>query len=143
MQRREISPNINVTPLVDVCLVLLIIFMVVIPRMLEQIPVTLPGVFNPDPKVKYKQEPMKISITADGQYFMDDQQQDGIDALGNALALLHNENPERRLLINADASLEFVKIRPVLDKAQDLGFQGTGFMVGAKHRQEAESLHGI
>ncbi len=127
----------------DVCLVLLIIFMVVIPRMLEQIPVTLPGVFNPDPKVKYKQEPMKISITADGQYFMDDQQQDGIDALGNALALLHNENPERRLLINADASLEFVKIRPVLDKAQDLGFQGTGFMVGAKHRQEAESLHGI
>lgn len=143
MQRREISPNINVTPLVDVCLVLLIIFMVVIPRMLEQIPVTLPGVFNPDPKVKYKQEPMKISITADGHYFMDDQQQDGIDALGNALALLHNENPERRLLINADASLEFVKIRPVLDKAQDLGFQGTGFMVGAKHRQEAESLHGI
>jgi len=117
--------------------------MVVIPRMLEQIPVTLPGVFNPDPKVKYKQEPMKISITADGQYFMDDQQQEGIDALGNALALLHNENPERRLLINADASLEFVKIRPVLDKAQDLGFQGTGFMVGAKHRQEAESLHGI
>lgn len=143
MQRREISPNINVTPLVDVCLVLLIIFMVVIPRMLEQIPVTLPGVFNPDPKVKYKQEPMKISITADGQYFMDDQQQDGIDALGNALALLHNENPERRLLINADASLEFVKIRPVLDKAQDLGFQGTGFMVGAKHRQEAEAIHGI
>jgi biopolymer transport protein ExbD len=143
LQRREISPNINVTPLVDVCLVLLIIFMVVIPRMLEEIPVTLPGVFNPDPKVKYKQEPMKISITADGQYFMDDQQQQSVDALGNALALLHNENPDRRLLINADASLEFVKIRPVLDKAQDLGFQGTGFMVGAKHRQEAESLHGI
>ena len=127
----------------DVCLVLLIIFMVVIPRMLEEIPVTLPGVFNPDPKVKYKQEPMKISITADGQYFMDDQQQQSVDALGNALALLHNENPDRHLLINADASLEFVKIRPVLDKAQDLGFQGTGFMVGAKHRQEAESLHGI
>jgi biopolymer transport protein ExbD len=143
LQRREISPNINVTPLVDVCLVLLIIFMVVIPRMLEQIPVTLPGVFNPDPKVKYKQEPMKISITADGQYYMDDQQQQGIDALGNALALLHNENPERRLLINADASLEFVKIRPVLEKAQDLGFQGTGFMVGAKHRQEAEAVRGI
>ena len=143
MQRRELSPNINVTPLVDVCLVLLIIFMVVIPRMLEQIPVTLPGVFNPDPKVKYKLEPMKISITADGQYYMDDQQQQGIDALGKALALLHNESPDRRLLINADASLEFAKIRPVLDKAQDLGFQGTGFMVGSKHKQEAEAIHGI
>jgi biopolymer transport protein ExbD len=138
LQRREISPNINVTPLVDVCLVLLIIFMVVIPRMLEQIPVNLPGVFNPDPKVKYKQEPMKISITANGQYYMDDQLQQNIEDLGNALALLHSEAPERRLLINADASLEFSKIRPVLDKAQELGFQGTGFMVGARHRQGAD-----
>lgn len=143
MQRREISPNINVTPLVDVCLVLLIIFMVVIPRMLEQIPVTLPGVFNPDPKVKYKQEPMKISITADGQYYLEDEQQAGIESLGNALTALHNENPDRRLLLNADASLKFEKIRPALEKAQELGFKGTGFVVGSKHKQEGVKIHGF
>ena len=40
------------TPLVDVVLVLLIIFMVVAPRMDQDVPVDLPGIFNPDPEVE-------------------------------------------------------------------------------------------
>jgi biopolymer transport protein TolR len=112
--------------------------MVVIPRMVEQIPVNLPGVFNPDPKMKYKLEPMKISVTGAGQYYIEDKQYQSVETLESALAILHSETPDRRLLIRADASLEFGKIRPVFEKAQDLGFQGTGLMVGARHRQEAE-----
>ena len=136
---RELGPNMNVTPLVDVCLVLLIIFMVVIPRMLEQVPVNIPSVFNPDPKVQYQHEPIKITINDAGQYYIEDQQYQSIETLENALALLHNETPDKRLLIKADASLEFGKIRPVLEKAQAHGFKGTGLVVGAKHKQEAQS----
>lgn len=138
MPKKAISPNINVTPLVDVCLVLLIIFMVVIPRMLEQVPMDLPAVFNPDPKVKFQHEPMKISINKAGEYYAEDEYYGSVEALGNVLTLLHNETPDRRLLIRADAALEFGKIRPVLEKAQDLGFSGTGLVVGSKHRGEAE-----
>lgn len=138
MRSRALSPNINVTPLVDVCLVLLIIFMVVIPRMLEQVPVDLPAVHNPDPKVKYQHEPMKITINKTGDFFMDDQQYQGIETLEKSLALLHNETPDRRLLIKGDASLEFGKLRPVFEKAQALGFKGTGLVVGAKHKRGTE-----
>lgn len=123
----------NVTPLVDVCLVLLIIFMVVIPRMLEQVPVDLPGVNNPDPKFKNRFEPMKITVNKAGHIYLDDQQYANTETLASALAQLHAETPERRLLLKGDASLEFGKLRPVLDKAQDLGFKGTGLVVGAKH----------
>ncbi len=137
---KELSPNMNVTPLVDVCLVLLIIFMVVITRMVEQIPVNLPAVYNPDPKYKRQEEPTKITVDSRGRYYIEDQQYEDVGNMGNALALLHNETPDRHLLIKADASLEFGKIRPVLEKAQDIGFKGTGLVVGAKHRQEAQSI---
>lgn len=135
---KELAPNMNVTPLVDVCLVLLIIFMVVIPRMVEQVPVNIPAVYNPDPKVNRQIEPMKITVNNAGQFYIEDQQYQSIETLENALALLYNETPDRRLLIKADEALEFGKIRPVLEKAQALGFNGTGLVVGAKHKQEAE-----
>ena len=44
----DLSPDMNVTPLVDVVLVLLIIFMVVAPRLDQDVPVNLPGIFNPE-----------------------------------------------------------------------------------------------
>ncbi len=135
---KELAPNMNVTPLVDVCLVLLIIFMVVIPRMVEQVPVNLPAVFNPDPKYKHQLEPTKITINSVGQYYLEDRQYQGVETMGDTLSLLYNETPDRRLLIKADASLEFGKIRPVLEKAQDIGFKGTGLVVGTKHKPEAK-----
>jgi len=66
VQRRSLSPYINVTPLVDVVLVLLIIFMVLTPKMLEKFQVKLPAVFHPDPKAKMSYEPVCVIITADG-----------------------------------------------------------------------------
>jgi biopolymer transport protein ExbD/biopolymer transport protein TolR len=60
-------PDINVTPLVDVVLVLLIIFMVVAPRMDQDVPVDLPGIFNPDPEVETAMDPVKLSVAKAGR----------------------------------------------------------------------------
>ena len=61
------GPTINVTPLVDVVLVLLIIFMVVAPRLDQDVQVDLPGIFNPDPDVD-SGEPLKVHVTKAGEY---------------------------------------------------------------------------
>ena len=57
------TPDINVTPLVDVVLVLLIIFMVVAPQMEQDVQVTLPGIFNPDPDVEGARAPLTVTVT--------------------------------------------------------------------------------
>jgi biopolymer transport protein ExbD len=125
-----------VTPLVDVVLVLLIIFMVVIPKMLEKIHVDIPAVFNPDPKYSHVIEPATVIMTADKQIYIDDMLLADIDALAQQLDYIKTEIPDRRLLVKADASLKFKEVRPLLEKAQDAGFKGTGFVVGAKHKVE-------
>jgi biopolymer transport protein ExbD len=135
---KSASPYINVTPLVDVVLVLLIIFMVVIPRMIEQIPVDLPGVFNPDPKVEYRHKPATLTITADKQYYIEEQSFPSVEAIEEELILMRQETPDRRILVKADTSLPFKNIRPLLDKLQELGFKGTGFVVGAKDKGEGK-----
>lgn len=133
---KSASPHINVTPLVDVVLVLLIIFMVVIPRMIDQIPINLPGVFNPDPKYEQKHEPLTVTIAADKQYYIGDEGFPAVEAIENSLALIRQETPDRQVLVKADSSLQFQHVRPVLDKLQELGFKGTGFVVGAKRTEE-------
>src|SRR6185436_19702398 len=95
--RRRVSsvgvrPDINVTPLVDVVLVLLIIFMVVAPRMDQDVPVDLPGIFNPDPEVETAMDPVKVSVAKVGEYFIDEQQYD-LDGAINFLAAAHAAEP--------------------------------------------------
>lgn len=121
----------------DVVLVLLIIFMVVIPRMIDQIPINLPGVFNPDPKYEQPVEPLSVTIAADKQYYIGEELYPAIEAIEKELAFVRQETPDRQVLVKADASLQFKDVRPVLDSLQKLGFKGTGFVVGAK-RTEAE-----
>jgi biopolymer transport protein ExbD len=110
--------------------------MVVIPRMLEKIPVDTPAVFNPDPKYNHPIEPVTVIMTADKHIYIEDQPLADIDALKEHLNLVRTNTPDRRLLIKADATLKFKEVRSILEKAQDVGFKGTGFVVGAKHKAE-------
>ena len=72
----KVKSVMNVTPLVDVVLVLLIIFMVVIPMMEKSAHVELPGIFNVDPEAKGKTDPFTLSITKDGSMFFEQKQLD-------------------------------------------------------------------
>jgi biopolymer transport protein ExbD/biopolymer transport protein TolR len=123
----------NVTPLVDVVLVLLIIFMVVAPRMDQDVQVNLPGIFNPDPEVDAAADPLKVSVDQAGQFYIDDQKLD-LDAAIDTLSARHAEDPLRRLVLRADSKLTYGQVRQILSRSQAVGFPGVSLMVGEKNR---------
>jgi biopolymer transport protein TolR len=129
-----VAPEMNVTPLVDVVLVLLIIFMVVAPQLDRDLPVDLPGIFNPDPHVEGNINPLTVSVAKAGEYHIDDQQYD-LDGVIQYLTVQHAYDPYRRLVLRADAKLKYAAIRDFMARSQQIGLPGLNFQVGEKHRE--------
>src|SRR5713226_4263018 len=69
LQKTSLSSEINVTPLVDVCLVLLIIFMVVTPMLQKGVPINLPVTEEPE-KTATTEKQLQISVKADGSVYL-------------------------------------------------------------------------
>jgi biopolymer transport protein ExbD/biopolymer transport protein TolR len=123
----------NVTPLVDVVLVLLIIFMVVAPRLDQDVPVDLPGIFNPDPEVETSADPLKVTVAKTGEYYIESQKYD-LDGAIDHLSAEHAADPLRRLVLRADAKLTYGHMREIFARAQQVGFPGIALMVGERRR---------
>jgi biopolymer transport protein ExbD/biopolymer transport protein TolR len=123
----------NVTPLVDVVLVLLIIFMVVAPRLEQDVQVNLPGIFNPDPEVEASVDPLKVTVVRAGEYFIGDRKYD-LDGAIEELSAAHAAEPLRRLVLRADASLTYGNVRELFGRAQQVGFPGIALMVGERRK---------
>lgn len=128
-----ITPEMNVTPLVDVVLVLLIIFMVVAPKLDQDVQVNLPGIFNPDPEVESQVDPLKVTVAKPGEYHYNEQQYD-LDGVIEQLGTAHAEEPTRRLILRGDEKLLYGQVRELLDRARQVGFPGIALMVGERHR---------
>lgn len=137
--RRQVRPDMNVTPLVDVVLVLLIIFMVVTPQMEKSAPVDLPGIFYPDPEVK-SLAPLEITIAKDGSLSIEKTAYD-LDGLTERLKEIHAAEPDRRAVLRGDRSLDYQKVRGVFAKVKDVGFPGVSLLV-AELAQNEEVPHG-
>jgi biopolymer transport protein ExbD len=130
-----VRPTINVTPLVDVVLVLLIIFMVVIPQLDQDVQIDLPSIFNPDPESR-SGEPFKIHVKQKGEYHFHNQVYD-LDGLVTQLELEHNANPQRRLVVRADATMRYGDTRELQNRLRQIGFEGMAFGVNVVDRREA------
>ncbi|MCC6899687.1 MAG: biopolymer transporter ExbD [Polyangiaceae bacterium] len=124
-QRPE--PEINVTPLVDVVLVLLIIFMVIAPAINEGEHVELPAIFQPDAKPK-DMNPIDVTIALSGTVVVDKEKIDP-GTLKARLAELHAKDPERALLLKADSAAPYGKVRETFNLLQGLGFKGISLKV--------------
>ena len=133
-----VQPDMNVTPLVDVVLVLLIIFMVVAPQMDQDVQVELPGIFNPDPETKAQVDPLKLSVAKKGEYYINEQQYD-LDTAIEMLSAEHAADPYRRLVLRADSRLNYGDVRDILARAQKVGFPGMALMVGERHKPGADA----
>jgi biopolymer transport protein TolR len=130
-QFRVVPPAINVTPLVDVVLVLLIIFMIVAPHLDSDLTVELPSIFHPDPEVQAGL-PLKLTITKDGTYQYEGRMYD-LDSVVAALEAAHAEEPARRLIVRADAELSYGVMRTVQSRLQRAGFPGMSYVVNQRH----------
>ena len=120
-QRARYQPlaEINVTPLVDVMLVLLIIFMVTAPLMTSGVSVDLPKT-NAQP-LNSDSEPLTVSIKADGAIFLQDQAVDVGDLVTKLQATAKN-NPERRIFVRGDKDLAYGRIMEVMGTITQGGF---------------------
>jgi biopolymer transport protein TolR len=111
--------EINVTPLVDVMLVLLIIFMVTAPLMTSGVSVDLPKT-NAQP-LNSDSEPLTVTIKADGSIFLQEQAVEIGDLVSKLQAISQN-NPERRIFVRGDKDLAYGRIMEVMGTVTQGGF---------------------
>jgi biopolymer transport protein ExbD len=126
-----LRPEINVTPLVDVVLVLLIIFMVIAPQLEAGERVELPGIVNIDKTTKL--ESYTLTVTAGGRYLLEKESVAESD-LERALAAAHAQAPEKRMVLKADRGVAYGKMRDLFATAQKVGFNGVALMVDEKKK---------
>lgn len=128
--RQDMKSEINVTPLVDVCLVLLIIFMVVTPMLQKGKPVLLPETDKPDKKPESQNE-ILVSIQADKTIFIDTKwYPDKEFAL--KMKELGERNNNKDIVIKADNRLTYGDVRNVMRMVKDAGFEHVGLITQKK-----------
>lgn len=123
----HMQSDINVTPLVDVCLVLLIIFMVVTPMLQKGVNVMLPETQNPT-KMAENERQLEISIKADGSAFVN--QKPVLDEILPAtLEEIFGNNPDREVVVKGDRRLKYKRVRQVMRLINEAGFTRVGLVV--------------
>ena len=118
------EPEINLTSLIDVVLLLLVFFMVSTSFTREtEIKIELPQTNQSQP-VEQAAEPVQITVTAQGAYFVDDQEllNSRPDTLRRALIRLYGDDRDRPVTIRADARATHQSVVTAMDVAGRLGF---------------------
>jgi biopolymer transport protein TolR len=117
-----VKAEINITPLVDVVLVLLIIFMVVTPMLQRGKDVRLPEVQKPDSANK-EGDPLILSLTQEKKIYLE---QDGLDEAGLTTKLREEfaSQPNRKILLKGDERLTYGDVRRVMEVARLAGAKG-------------------
>jgi len=129
----EVRSDINVTPLVDVCLVLLIIFMVVTPLLQKGVDVVLPETTTPD-RMPEGGKQLDIALKRDGTVFLG-QSLVPRERLLMELTEIYAQSPEKDVVIKADRGLRYREVRDVMRTVQQAGFSGAG--IEARRREAA------
>ncbi|MCK6589929.1 MAG: biopolymer transporter ExbD [Polyangiaceae bacterium] len=135
---KQPEPDINITPLVDVVLVLLIIFMVIAPELEHGERVELPAVVQADEKSKSKLDPITLTMTARGSLFYEKEPMADLGALEAKLIEIHAAEPDRRVVLKGDASVPYAKMRDAFAVCQRVGFSGVALSVSQKGKGKGE-----
>lgn len=117
--------EINVTPLVDVMLVLLIIFMVTAPMMMQGVDVDLPEVTSQP--LSAQEEALIVSITMDGQVFISDYEV-SVDDLGAKLQKILEGRESRQVFMNGDKTVPYGVVVRVMSEIRAAGIENLGLV---------------
>ena len=119
--RRKLSPmgEINVTPFVDVMLVLLIVFMVTAPLLTVGVPVDLPE--TKASQISDDQAPLLISIQSDGKIALQNRVIEA-DELIPRLEAVARAKPETRIFVRGDKNVSYGEVMGVMGLVQESGF---------------------
>ena len=125
-EEAAVMSDINVTPLVDVMLVLLIIFIITIPVIIQQIPVQLPKATNV-PTVT-KPENITIAVDKDGNVYWNGKLLADQNALLTELRGVARLDPQPEVHIRGDSNARYLHVGLVLVAAQRIGIRKVGFL---------------
>ena len=122
----KMQAAINITPLVDVVLVLLIIFMVMAPQMRKGPDVHLPNTAKPSSQGDERGR-ILVSIDDAGKLWIDDKPV-AAEHFGDALRAAVGSETDPKVVIRADAKLNFREVRQTMSAIEQTGFHGVGLI---------------
>ncbi len=129
---KKVNSNINVTPMVDVMLVLLIIFMVITPMLNNKVNVDLP--IAPNAKVMEnanKEDAITVAVTRDGKTFLGgDQVSD--DDLGAKITAKQEKSIDKTVFLRADNRAKYGKVMDAVDGIRGAGVSQLGLLTEKK-----------
>jgi len=124
----KVNSNINVTPMVDVMLVLLIIFMVITPMLNNKVNVELAKTENaialPDAD---KSDAVVVAVTRDGAVFLGSDKV-SLDDLGGKISDLLNGKPSKKIFLRADARAKYGRVKDTVDAVRSAGVDQIGLI---------------
>jgi biopolymer transport protein TolR len=125
-----LTSDINVTPLVDVCLVLLIIFMVVTPMLQKGVQINIPITEDPE-KTPDTEKQLQISVKSDGSVYLGPTvvRQEQVES---QLKELHDKTPDREIAVKGDRQVKYGKVLDVLKACREVGFNNVGLIAQPK-----------
>jgi biopolymer transport protein TolR len=118
-QRYKPMSEINVTPMVDVMLVLLVIFMVAAPLLTVGVPVDLPQ--SQAPAITEQKEPLVITVNAEGKLFLQDSTI-GDDELVPRLQAITKNNAQADIYVRGDRAINYGRVMEVMGMVSAAGF---------------------
>jgi biopolymer transport protein TolR len=127
--------EINVTPMVDVMLVLLVIFMVAAPLLTVGVPINLPK--TSAAQVTTPQQPLVVSINAAGETFIGDNPASG-DSLKTQLAELAAQDPTRIVYVRGDRAIQYGALMDLLGLVNTAGFAKVSLLAEASGTPKAQ-----
>jgi biopolymer transport protein TolR len=129
--RQQLMSDINVTPLVDVMLVLLIIFMVTAPMMMHGVKVDLPRTESRN--IKTEEDPLLLTITKKGDIFIEEYKVDYKDLRGKLEKIFANR-AGKEILLQADKEVPYGVVMRIMAQVKEAGITKVGMITKPLHK---------
>ena len=126
----DVMNEINMTPMVDIMLVLLIIFIITVPVMKHSVNIDLPRATNQAQNIK--PETMRLSVDAQGVYFLNEVPINDAD-LAPRLKAAATQTPQPELHIRGDKAVRYERVAQAMAAAQQAGLRKIGFITEPKN----------
>lgn len=129
--RNRMVAEINVVPYIDVMLVLLVIFMVTAPMLEQGVEIELPEAASEPLPVEPNQEPVVVSVDADGAVYLnvgDASQSIDLPTLGDQVAKIIRQRPDAQVTLRGDGSVAYQQIMQVMSTLQGAGATNIGLV---------------